>query len=88
LPFSPSAHSLLASAGPIEVRDAWAHATATAQPVGAGFATITNSGTADRLVGASCTCSQSVENARREHGRRRHADAQTRRHRRPGQGPR
>jgi len=51
----------LANAGPLEVRDAYAHATSTAQPVGAGFATLVNSGGADRLVGVSCTCSQSVE---------------------------
>ncbi|MBU3694954.1 MAG: copper chaperone PCu(A)C [Rhodocyclaceae bacterium] len=48
-------------AGPVDVREAWAHATATAQPVGAGFATITNTGAADRLLGATCTCAQSVE---------------------------
>jgi hypothetical protein len=51
----------LAAAGPIELRDAYAHATSTAQPVGAGFVNIVNSGTADRLVGASCSCSQTVE---------------------------
>jgi len=52
---------LIAAAGPIEVREAWAHATSTAQPVGAGFLTVTNSGASDRLLGVSCTCSQSVE---------------------------
>jgi copper(I)-binding protein len=52
---------LAAMAGPIEVRDAWAHATATAQPVGAGFVTVVNAGAADRLLGATCSCSQSVE---------------------------
>lgn len=50
-----------ALAGPIEVRDAYAHATSNAQPVGAGFLTVTNSGVADRLVGVACTCSQSAE---------------------------
>lgn len=48
-------------AGPVEVRDAHAHATSTAQPVGAGFLTIANGGTADRLLGVSCACSQSAE---------------------------
>jgi hypothetical protein len=52
---------LVAAAGPIELRDAYAHATSTAQPVGAGFVTIANTGAADRLTGVSCACSQSVE---------------------------
>jgi len=52
---------LAALAGPIEIRDAYAHVTSTAQPVGAGFVTIANSGAADRLVSVSCTCSQSAE---------------------------
>lgn len=52
---------LVALAGPLEVRDAYAHATSTAQPVGAGFFTVANSGAADRLVSVSCTCSQTVE---------------------------
>jgi len=52
---------LAALAGPVEIRDAYAHATSTAQPVGAGFLTVANSGAADRLVGVSCTCSQSAE---------------------------
>jgi len=52
---------LLAAAGPIEVREAYAHATSTAQPVGAGFLTVANSGGADRLLGVSCSCSQSTE---------------------------
>ncbi|MEY3974434.1 MAG: hypothetical protein RIS59_795 [Pseudomonadota bacterium] len=52
---------LAAHAGPIEIRDAYAHATSTAQAVGAGFLTIANSGAADRLVSVSCTCSQSAE---------------------------
>ncbi len=69
--FIPSARSVLAAlvlfaplaaaAGPIEVRDAYAHATSTAQPVGAGFLTVGNSGGADRLVGVSCACSQTAE---------------------------
>ncbi|MCF8191627.1 MAG: copper chaperone PCu(A)C [Burkholderiales bacterium] len=52
---------LTALAGPIEIRDAYAHATSTAQPVGAGFVTVANSAAADRLVSVSCTCSQSAE---------------------------
>lgn len=55
------ASPIVAAAGPIEVRDAYAHATSTAQPVGAGFLTVANSGAADRLLGVSCTCSQGVE---------------------------
>lgn len=49
------------AAGPIELRDAYAHATSAAQPVGAGFVTISNSGSADRLLGVACTCSQNAE---------------------------
>lgn len=52
---------LAALAGPIEVRDGYAHATSTAQPVGAGFLTLANGGAADRLLGVSCTCAQSAE---------------------------
>lgn len=52
---------LTAMAGPIEVRDAYVHATSTAQPVGAGFLTVANSGAADRLLGVACACSQSAE---------------------------
>lgn len=48
-------------AAPIEVRDAYAHATATAQPVGAGFVTLVNRGAADRLTGVSCACAQTSE---------------------------
>jgi len=55
------ASPIVAAAGPIEVREAYAHATSTAQPVGAGFLTVANSGGADRLIGVSCGCSQSTE---------------------------
>jgi len=47
----------LASCAPtapqIEVRDAWARATAPGQPSGAIYATIVNRGSADRLVGVA-----------------------------------
>jgi copper(I)-binding protein len=52
---------LVTLAGPLEVRDAYAHATSTAQPVGAGFLTLVNGAGADRLVGVTCTRSQTVE---------------------------
>jgi len=53
--------SMALAGGPIDLRDAYAHATSTAQPVGAGFVTIGNSGPADRLLGIACACSQSAE---------------------------
>ena len=48
-----AACSAPAKDGAIEVRDAWARATAPGQPVGAIYATIVNHGADDVLIGAA-----------------------------------